>query len=150
MRLYTVRVMALNAAVKQAEEEIDATFASSSLVSAGFSQAVWTLLSFNEDHYLKHLHELPDEQLHVYIDIRLNALTYPLRACFSRCEVCGEPVRHELLNSDYQAASDWLKSAEDYGDFCTIFPMWHRHRVDIELGRTCGCRGRDTTASISG
>ena len=39
-----------------AEAEIDAAFASSPLVRAGYAQSVWTLLSVTEDGYLKALH----------------------------------------------------------------------------------------------
>jgi hypothetical protein len=76
------------------EKDIDAKFASSSLKDLGYAQAMWTLLAVNEDHYLSRLHRLSDEDMHIYVDSRMNSLTHPLRAC-----------------------------AEDYDQFCSLFPM---------------------------
>src|SRR5947209_6091373 len=110
--------------IEAIEHEIDEAFAASKLQDVGYAQAVWTLLSFNEDHYVKHLHELSDEDMHIYVDIRLNALAYPLRVAFERAKRSGEPLKNELIDRDYQHAWDWIRAAEDYSQFCSIFPLW--------------------------
>ena len=119
-------------AVLQAEKEIDEAFASSTLVQLPYSQATWTLLSMNEDAYLKAIHTLTDERhLRVFADTRLNALTYPLRVCFERSHPGA--LRWEYISSDYEHAWKWLEAAEDYTQFSTIFPLWHRQRIDIAV-----------------
>lgn len=119
--------------VRGVEEEIDAKFASSRLKDAGYAQAMWTLLAVNEDHYLTYLHRLPDERMHIYADTRLNALTYPLRVCFQQCIADAEVVRFELIDRDYELAREWLDAAVYYDQFCTMFPMWHRGRLEISV-----------------
>ncbi|MET4491643.1 hypothetical protein [Bradyrhizobium sp. LA7.1] len=119
--------------VEDIEKEIDETFAASKLVEVGYAQAVWTLLSMNEDAYLKAITTLSDTEMHIFADVRLNALTYPLRVCLNRCKVTSEPIRSELINEDYQVAWEWLKAAEDYSQFCSMFPLWHRERLEISV-----------------
>ncbi len=123
--------------IEEIEREIDEAFASSRLLDIGYAQSVWTLLSFNEDHYLKHLHELGDEEMHVYSDIRLNALAYPLRVAFEGAKRSGDLLQNDLIDRDYQLAWEWLEAAEDYAQFNSIFPLWHRKRIEIEA---CGDR----------
>jgi len=40
-------------------------------------------------------------------------------------------VRREYIEDHYDAAWKWLELAEDYSQFCTVFPLWHRGRVEI-------------------
>jgi hypothetical protein len=119
--------------IRRAEKEIDDTFAASRLVDIGYTQAVWTLLSVNEDAFLKHLYELPQEQLHAFADNRLNAITHPLRVCLVRCHDYGGDIRHELVDEHYQLAWEWLDAAKSYSQFCTIFPLWHRGKINIKI-----------------
>jgi len=119
--------------IRGVEEEIDTKFASSRLKDVGYAQAMWTLLAVNEDNYLAHLHCLPDEAMHIYADTRMNALTHPLRVCFEECVAGIELVRFELIDRDYELAREWLDAAEDYDQFCSMFPMWHRGRLDIAI-----------------
>jgi len=119
--------------IRGVEAEIDARFASSGLKDVGYAQAMWTLLAVNEDNYLAHLHRLRDEEMHIYADTRMNALTHPLRVCFEECVAGTDPVRFELIDRDYELAREWLDAAEDYDQFCSMFPMWHRGRLDIAI-----------------
>jgi len=120
-------------AVIRAEEEIDAAFASSPLTHIDYAQAVWTLLSVNEDAFLKAIYTRSGEELHIFADNRLNALTYPLRVCLAKCKTGNGAVHHELIDEHYKLAWDWLEAAEDYTLFSTIFPLWHRARLDIAV-----------------
>jgi hypothetical protein len=117
--------------IRGVEKEIDAKFASSSLKDVGYAQAMWTLLAVNEDDYLAHLNRLSDGDMHLYADGCMNALTYPLRVCFEQVTENAETVRFELIDRDYGLAREWLNAAVDYDQFCSMFPMWHRGRLDI-------------------
>jgi hypothetical protein len=119
--------------IKAIERQIDESFEASDLVNAGYEQAVWTLLSMNEDAYLKHLNTLPAETLHILADTRINALTYPLRACLKRCKLLKGGVRRERIDEHYLLAWRWLESAEEYSQFCSMFPLWHRGRIKIAV-----------------
>jgi hypothetical protein len=119
--------------IQEIEREIDEGFASSKLLDIGYAQSAWTLLSFNEDHYLKYLDEVGDEEMHVYCDIRLNALAYPLRVAFERAKRSAAPLENKLIDRDYQLSWEWLEAAEDYDQFNSIFPLWHRNRIEIEV-----------------
>ncbi len=67
-----------------AEKEIDAAFSSNKLKEIGYTQAVWTLLSIAEEHFLKiaKIDSLSNDQLDAYVDTLINSLSYPLRVCF--------------------------------------------------------------------
>jgi hypothetical protein len=123
--------------IEAAEKGIDSAFASSPLVQLDYALAVWTLLAVNEDAYFKAIHTLQrEEHLQTFADARLNAMTYPLRVCLRSCNVEANPLRQEYISSNYQHAWEWLEAAEDYCQFCTIFPLWHRGRVDISISGT--------------
>lgn len=71
----------------QIERDIDQTFAASGLPAIGYAQAMWTLLSVNEDAFLKALRDTSSgHDMHIFMDVRLNALSYPLRVCLERAE----------------------------------------------------------------
>jgi hypothetical protein len=74
-----------------------------------------------------------DHDMHIYVHNRLNALTYPLRACCKQCVGEAKAIRFELSDGDYRLAMEWLDAAEDYSQFCSIFPMWHRSRLNIAV-----------------
>jgi hypothetical protein len=127
-----VRVAADTAAVENAEGEIDATFAANGLKSVPYGQAVWTLLSQTEDSYIKALHSKSDvTELDIFTDIRLNALTYPLRVCHRECPPSTK-LRNKLIDDHYQFAWDWLQLADHhYYNFHSIFPLWRRGKLNI-------------------
>jgi hypothetical protein len=128
--------MADDDGVRAAEAEVDAAFSDSALLKAGYAQAVWTLLSFTEDAYLKALHEATkSHDIHMHVDNQINALTYPLRACH-RGNPDGMGLRTEYIDGDYKLAWDWLEAADDYSQFCTIFPLWHRQRIGLHVDGT--------------
>jgi hypothetical protein len=119
--------------IKAIEREIDESFEASDLVDVGYEQAVWTLLSMNEDAFLKNINSLPAEIMHVFVDNRINELTYPLRACLKQCKLLKSGVRREMINDDYRLAWKWLGSAGDYSQFCSMFPLWHRGRIKLAV-----------------
>jgi hypothetical protein len=118
--------------VEAIEVEIDEAFAASPLLDVGYAQAMWTVLSVNEDHYLKHLRVLGDQEMEIYVDTHLNALTHPLRAVFKRAERAASPLKNQLINRDYALAWKWIEASVQYDQFCTLFPLWHRERIKVE------------------
>jgi hypothetical protein len=119
--------------VHKAEIEVDAAFAASPLLELGFAQAVWTLLSVNEDALFKARTQASSaEDLRVFADNRLNELSYPLRVCFANAQE-SKTLRREYIADDYQHAIDWLKAARDYTQFSALFPLWHRNRIQLGL-----------------
>jgi hypothetical protein len=119
--------------IEQAEKEIDDAFASSPLAHLDYSQAVWTLLSFNEDNLLKAIFTLEDEKLRSFVDARLFQLTYPLRVCLTRCKSSGAPLRRQLNDANYHASLEWLTLASHYCQFFSMFSLWHRGRIHISI-----------------
>jgi hypothetical protein len=115
------------------EREIDDSFEASALVDVGYEQAVWTLLSMNEDAFRKIMHSLSPESIPVAVDNRMNELTYPLRVCLKRCKLLKTGVRREMIDDHYRMAWDWLEVAGDYSQFCSMFPLWHRGRIKLEV-----------------
>jgi hypothetical protein len=121
--------------IRDAEAAVDESFVDCDLTKSGFAQSAWTILSVNEDAHLKALSQLPSKDLPVFADIRLNALTYPMRVCAQRCRK-GEKLDRRLIDADYTHAHDWLDIAEHYSQFCTIFPMWHRKQIGLSVEGT--------------
>jgi hypothetical protein len=117
------------------EAEIDLAFAANPLLDAGYAQAVWTLLSQNEDAYMRAVHELSDPvSLELFTDLRLNALTYPLRVCYLKAPTAHNKLATDLKDGDYKAARDWLEQAcHGYYSFCAIFPLWRRKLLNIDI-----------------
>jgi hypothetical protein len=100
--------------IRAIEREIDEWFETSNLLDVGYEQAVWTLLSMNEDAFLKNSTRLSAETMHVFADNRMNDLTYPLRVCLKRCKFLNTGVRREMIDEDYRLAWEWLKTAGAY------------------------------------
>lgn len=120
--------------IHQAESDVDVAFAASPLLQLGFAQAVWTLLSVNEDALFKARAQASSaEDLHIFADNRLNELSYPLRTCYANAPE-SKALSREYVAEDYQHALDWLKAARDYTHFCALFPLWHRKRIKLGLG----------------
>src|SRR5258708_5390624 len=121
--------------VEDIEKDIDHAFAANELKKEYYAQAVWTLLSQTEDAYLKAVHTMSDEEeLHIFVDIRLNSLTYPLRVCYRECPTHSGNFTNELIDAHYQLAWNWLDLADHgYYNFCSIFPLWHRGKVEIVI-----------------
>jgi len=111
------------------------TFGSNQLKKNGYTQAVWTLLAICEERFFKNivLQPLENEIIHVFVDTTLNALTYPLRVCFKEANKKEIKLDRILIDEHYKDAMKWLDDAIDYGYFCTIFPFWHKNKIDIEV-----------------
>lgn len=113
--------------------EIDDAFAQNDLARLPFVQCAWTLLSVVEDHHFKIAVMSPLEapQAAIYVDGLLNSLTYPLRVCHQRATKGRFTFNRKLVDEHYELADDWLDQAEDYAHFCTIFPLFHAHDIDL-------------------
>lgn len=115
------------------ENEIDAAFEQSDLIDLPFAQAAWTLLSVAEEYHFNALVISPEppESAGILIDCLMNALSYPLRVCYRKCAKSPLVLNRKLVANQYQAALDWLHAAEDYGHFCTIFPMYRAGEIRL-------------------
>ncbi len=126
----------LKNAIYLAEKEIDLIFAGNRLKSIGYTQAIWTLLNIAEEHYLKITTRRPlktENELNAYVDKSLNSLNYPLRVCYKESDRSKNKLEKKMIDEDYKSAIQWLDDADDYGLFCSIFPLWHRNKIEIEL-----------------
>jgi hypothetical protein len=121
--------------IQRIEDEIDLAFANSRLLDLGYAQAVWTLLSQNEDAYMRAIHELSNPYLlDMFIDLRMNALTYPLRVCHQRLSRGASELTVQFVDDHYKLAMEWLELAcHGYYSYCAIFPLWRRGLVRITL-----------------
>jgi len=128
-----IRDALLEKAVKEIEEEIDQSFAANALKNEGYAQAVWTLLSMNEDYLLKVFNRHP-EDLDIFTDIHMNALTYPLRVCHRECPNESRKLVKKLIDDHYKLAWDWLELASHgYFNFHSLFPLWHRGKLELTV-----------------
>lgn len=129
----TVRDALLARTVTEAEEEIDRSFASNALKNEGYAQAVWTLLSMNEDYFVKVMHQQP-EDADIFTDIHMNALTYPLRVCHGECPVESKKLVKKLIDEHYKLAWDWIELAiNGYFNFHSLFPLWYRGKLELAV-----------------
>lgn len=125
--------MPVDQATIEAERAIDEAFSSSPLLALRSNQAMWTVLAVDEDIFLKMHTRRPHEEMHMVADGLLNSLTHPLRACMRRWKDSSIPVRRTYVADDYGHAWQWLKQAQQYDQFCTIFPLWHRKRLKLAV-----------------
>lgn len=120
--------------MEAAEQDIDRAFRANGLLNGGSSkQAIWTVLSVAEDLFLKHAEVMPldDDYMPVAIDNLINQLAYPLRECFRHWPKLDGQLDRRYIPEDYQLAVDWLLAADDYGNFCSIFPLWRRGKIEL-------------------
>jgi hypothetical protein len=117
------------------EKQIDQCYADNKLKELNFAQAVWTLLSVAEDHHIKiqQIRPLPEVQRLAYIDTFLNYLSYPLRVCLNESEKLSTKIDNRLIDEHYQLAQNWLDVSRDYYHFCSIFPLWHKGKIDLSI-----------------
>ncbi|WP_076861311.1 hypothetical protein [Bradyrhizobium mercantei] len=120
-------------AIIAAERAIDEAFGSSPLLSLPSNQAMWTVLAVNEDKFFKLHSQRPHEEMHMVADTLMNSLTHPLRACLRKWTENNPPARRAYVSDAYGYAWQWLKDAEHYDQFCTIFPLWHRKRLILSV-----------------
>lgn len=117
------------------EAEIDYAFADNALAKLPFVQGVWTLLSVVEDHHFKITVYSPLEvnQAAIYVDGLMNVLTYPLRVCYQRAVKGPFQFKRKLIDEHYALADKWLNVAEDYGHFCSMFPLYHAGQIELRV-----------------
>lgn len=126
--------------LNEVERQVDAAFESNGLLERPYAQAIWTVLSVAEDMHLKNLVDHQDEP-HVaatFVDGLMNSLTHPIRACYANRggEAGTYTIDKRLIDGDYQNAVDWLDAAEDYSQFCTIFPLYHAGELHLRAEGT--------------
>ncbi len=116
------------------EAEIDAAFADNGLVTLPYAQSMWTLLSVAEDLYFQTvITPLEAGNLAIYFDGLMNTLTHPLRVCYQRAAKGPFRFRRELVDEHYRLAGEWFDAAEDYDQFCTIFPLYHAKEIELKV-----------------
>ncbi len=120
--------------INDIEEEIDNEFNQNPLTGLSYSQAMWTILSVVEDEYLKNtcIKPLSVEQLRIYVDRRINSLSYPIKAIHKASEA-GKQIEFKLFDEHYGWALDWLSKADSYYEFNGMFPLLHREKISIEI-----------------
>jgi hypothetical protein len=121
--------------IRNVETGIDNAYSTNKLKDVGYTQAVWTLLSVAEDHYLKvtEIKPLNKYRLHGYIDGLINWLSYPLRVCLKEADIGKNKLIKELIEEHYQLALDWINISKVYSNFCAIFPLWHKKKIKISI-----------------
>ncbi len=119
--------------INKIENEIDLFFENNKLKEKGFAQAAWTLLSVNEDRFLFAIHNYSENEIDIFADQHINCLTYPLRFLKKENFSNLKKFCRELINDDYQFATDWIESALSYDLYSTIFPLYHRNFVNISV-----------------
>ena len=119
----------------QIENEIDEAFEVNELLGLCFTQSAWTLLSVIEDHHFKirAYNPLDSQELGIYTDGLLNALTYPMRTCLKKCAMKQNKFKRELVDDHYSFANEWIDKAEEYTHFCSIFPLYHFGEIDLKI-----------------
>jgi hypothetical protein len=121
--------------LQRIEAEIDAAFADNALAKLPFAQSAWTLLSVIEDHHFKITAYAPleEKQAAIYIDGLMNTLTHPLRVCYQHSVKGSFPFKRKLIDEHYELANRWLDVAEDYNNFCSIFPLYHAKEIELRV-----------------
>ncbi|WP_152622885.1 hypothetical protein [Pseudomonas fluorescens] len=125
----------LKTQVNNAEKLIDEEFLNTPLLQLGYSQAIWTVLSVAEDMYLKStvLQPLSHESQHIYLDGLINSLAHPAKALFHKRVAPEKRIKAQMFNEHYGWALDWLEQSQKYGMFCSIFPLWHKGKLHIDI-----------------
>lgn len=117
------------------EQEIDEAFASNALAFVPWTQSAWTLLSVVEDHHfkIKIIKPLPVHEATIYVDSLVNSMNYPLRILRERAPRKPTYLDRRYIPMNYELALNWLDSAKDYTQFCSIFPLYHAKEIDLSI-----------------
>ncbi|MQT75627.1 MULTISPECIES: hypothetical protein [Pseudomonas] len=121
--------------LQRIEAEIDDAFANNALAKLPFAQSAWTLLSVVEDHNFKITVVSPLEEnlAAIFVDGLMNALAYPLRACYQSSVKGSAPFKRELVDEHYELAYKWLEASKDYVHFCSIFSLYHANEIELHV-----------------
>ena len=97
------------------------------------------MLSVAEDLHFKIavVDPLDDPRASIFVDGLLNSLTHPLRVLHDRSPKDSAPLTRKYIDEHYGLASKWLHDAEDYNQFCSIFPLFHAKQIDLEIKENC-------------
>lgn len=108
--------------IKDIEKKIDSAFSENPLNGINYSQSLWTVLSVLEDKYQ-----------HPQIYALLNAISHPI-SCIYKCNSHEPgPLIHELIDDHYGWANEWIDKAFTYDTFNTIFPLYWKGKISIEV-----------------
>lgn len=122
--------------INKIEEEIDCIAMTSPLLDMGRTKSIMGVLSAGEDYFFKimYLADYSFNDRGAAIDNLINQITYPLRACNSAVERDGGSEEKFLYDADvYENSMRWLVASDDYCSFCTIFPLWRRGLIGLEV-----------------
>jgi hypothetical protein len=116
----------------EVERQIDAAFADNKLKAVPWTQSAWTLLAVAEDHHLK-ITTLSPREAAIYVDGLMNSLTHPVRILHREAPKEPRSLERRYIDAHYTWARDWLDSAEEYNQFCSIFPLYHAKEIDLKI-----------------
>lgn len=121
--------------INDREREIDKEFNHNALLNIPYSQSMWTILSVMEDQYLKMLYidNHSSEQIHVHIDVLMNALTHPIRSIYYFNTRAAEPINKTVVDDHYKWGYEWIHRAKVYDLFCSVFPLWRKGKISLYL-----------------
>lgn len=124
--------------VRDWENKLDAEFNNNPLGQICYSQAIWSILSVMEDKYLKfvQIDQLSKEQLSVNVDAYLNALTHPLRTLYKQNKHRPEKIKKDVIDEHYGWAWDWLDKSIIYCQFCSIYSLWSKNKISLNVEST--------------
>ncbi|MYN10890.1 hypothetical protein [Pseudoduganella aquatica] len=121
--------------IDEIEIAIDRAFSDNPIAKLPYSQAIWTLLAGAEEYHFRHsvVHPATEAEMAVVVDGLLNALTYPVRTVYKNCVRDSTPINFDLNDYNYEKSVEWIGGAEDYLQFCSIFPLYRRKQITIEV-----------------
>lgn len=117
------------------ESEIDSEFDNNPLTQKGynFDTLAWIILSIVEVYHFEYraIQKPSIQELEMFIDGMLNALSYPLRVSLKFKDTSRS--KENITAEDLQLALDWINQANDYNQFNSIFPLFHRKQLDLTV-----------------
>ncbi|WP_216452598.1 hypothetical protein, partial [Arcanobacterium phocae] len=117
------------------EQDIDFAFSSNKLKQIGYTQAIWTLLAVTEDYYYHYTHikALSSKEIPAFTDSLINWISHPLRICLKESDQSCLKLTKKLIHEHYGLAHEWIKQSKHYWNYCIIFPLWHRGKIDLSV-----------------
>jgi len=121
--------------IDEIEVAIDNAFAENPISQLPYSQAVWTLLAGAEEIHFRDsvIHPVTEVEMGIVVDGLINALTYPIRIVYKNCLRSSNSISYDLNDENYENCMNWLNNASDYLNFCSVFPLYRRKQLDIDV-----------------
>jgi hypothetical protein len=118
--------------IKSTEISIDEEFNNNRLHNINYAQSIWTLLSVLEDDYFKNIVSTPDSKINPYVDSMLNAISHPILFRYlSKNKSDKSKIVHQYIHQHYTWAYEWITKAKIYDQFCSVFPLWHKKKLQL-------------------